>query len=68
MLHDRSFCATEALVLSLDLLRGFPDPRLRTEVYPSTLTRVGMISRLKPGRRIAYGILVAGLAVVSRNG
>lgn len=68
MLHDRSFCAIEALVLSLDLLRGFPDPRLRTEVYPSTLTRVGMISRLKPGRRIAYGILVAAVAVVSRNG
>lgn len=68
MLNDRSFCAIEALVLSLDLLRGFPDPRLRTEVYPSTLTRVGRISRLKPGRRIAYGILVAAVAVVSRYG
>ena len=68
MLNDRFFCGIEALVLSLDLLRGFPDLRLRTEVSPSTLTRVGMISRLKPGRRIAYGTLVAGVAVVSRSG
>lgn len=68
MLNNRSFCASEALVLSLDLLRGFPDLQLRTEVYPSKLTRVGMISRLKPGRRIAYGTRVSVMAVVCRNG
>jgi len=41
MLNDRSFLDTEALVHPLDLLRGFPDLQLRTEVYPSKLTRGG---------------------------